>query len=283
MNTSIRNLILLLIATAMWCTGCRDSAAGINRLRVATTTSTRDSGLLDELIPGFERQFNCEVDIIAVGTGAALAYGERGEVDVVIVHAPKAEEDFVRNAHGIEHVPFMQNEFIFVGPKDDPAELSNLELHDALNHIQMENIVFVSRGDDSGTHKRELQLWSESTVTPDHENYVETGQGMGNTLVIANQLQGYTFTDISTYLKFKQKLDLHPIKIDSQLLINRYSLITVNPEKTSKINGKLASALAEYLQQPETGEIIQNYQISGRRLFKPLFLDRADPVDETDH
>ena len=96
-------------------------------------------------------------------------------------------------------------------------------------------------------------------------------------------MQGYTFTDISTYLKFKQKLDLHPIKIDSQLLINRYSLITVNPEKTSKINGKLASALAEYLQQPETAEIIQNYQISGRRLFKPIFLDRADPADETDH
>lgn len=271
-------LFSCLVVSATLCfTSCSGDSAPTQTLRIATTTSTRDSGLLDVLIPEFEQQHDCSVDVIAVGTGAALAYGERGEVDAVMVHAPEAEEQFVSSGHGIEHVPFMQNEFIFVGPSGDPSQLSGTELHVALATISQDNILFISRGDDSGTHKREMELWAEASITPDHEKYTETGQGMGNTLVIANQLQGYTLTDFSTYLKFKDKLDLEPVAINSDALINRYSLITVNPEKTDKINSELASAFAEFLIQPTTAEKIRDYEIGGQQLFVPYFLNA--PID----
>ena len=272
----------LLVSATLCFTSCSGDTAPAQTLRIATTTSTRDSGLLDVLIPKFEQQHNCSVDVIAVGTGAALAYGERGEVDAVMVHAPEAEEEFISGGHGVDHIPFMHNEFIFVGPSGDPSQLSGTELHVALATIRQENVLFVSRGDDSGTHKREMQLWAEASITPDHEKYTETGQGMGNSLVIANQLQGYTLTDFSTYLKFKNKLNLEPVAIKSDSLINRYSLITVNPEKTTKINSELASAFAEFLMKPTTAEMIRDYEIGGQQLFVPYFLNGQVDVIRSD-
>ncbi len=242
-------------------------------LRLATTTSTRDTGLLEKLVPVFERQHDCRVDVIAVGTGAALKLGERGDVDVVMVHARKAEEAFLRAGHGTRHEEFMYNDFVLVGPASDPAKIRDRDPVEAMRQIARGKHRFVSRGDDSGTHKRELILWREAGGRPAWNDYLESGQGMGPSLIIADEKQGYILVDRGTYLRFQEKIDLMPLSNSSQLMRNPYAAIVVNSKKHPGINQTLAGAFVDYLISRNTQHEIGEYQVAGHPLFQPTRLD----------
>jgi len=242
-------------------------------LRLVTTTSTRDSGLLDKILPVFEKANKCRVDVVAVGTGAALKLGEAGESDVVLVHARAAEQAFMQAKHGVRQEEFMANYFTIVGPKNDPAQIRAVGPVAALQKIAERNERFVSRGDDSGTHKREVRLWEQSGGRPSWDNYVESGQGMGPTLVMTDQMQGYVLTDIGTYLNFQDKITLVPLMAESESLRNPYTAIVVNPKKHEKIHEELAQTFVEFLISDECQRLISGYQIGGQQLFQPTRLN----------
>lgn len=242
-------------------------------LRLATTTSVRDSGLLDELLPEFERMHGCRVDVIAVGTGAALKLGEAGDADAVVVHAREAEEAFMDAKHGMRHEEFMVNDFVLLGPPDDPAEIRDVDPIDALTMIAAGMHPFISRGDNSGTHQRELQLWALAGVRPDWSAYVESGQGMGPALIMADEKRAYVLSDLGTYLNFADKIDLVPLAAKSGVMRNRYAAMVVNPEKHERINAKLAGALVDYLISDEVQRRIAAYRIGGCQLFRPTRLE----------
>lgn len=242
-------------------------------LRLATTTSTRDSGLLDELLPVFEKAQGCRVDVIAVGTGAALKLGEAGDVDLVLVHARQAEQAFMKAKHGVRHEEFMYNHFVLLGPPGDPAQIRSLDTIDAMTRIADENHRFISRGDNSGTHMRELSLWKKAQITPGWENYLAVGQGMGATLLVADEKQGYVLADMGTYLKFQAKIDLVPLANAAGSLRNPYSAIVVNPAKHEPINSRLANAVVDFLIADEAQRVIANYQVRGQQLFYPTRLN----------
>ena len=247
-----------------------------NVLRLATTTSVRDSGLLDRLLPLFESQHDCRVDVVAVGTGAALKLGENGDADALLVHAPVSEKKFMKAGHGTRREELMYNYFIILGPADDPAQIKGLDAVNAFQKIAEGKFCFLSRGDDSGTHKRELAIWQEAGGRPEWSDYLETGQGMGTTLAMAYEKQGYVLADEATYLNFKDKIDLVKLSGESESLINRYSVITVNPNKSTKINETLATDLADFLISPEAQQLIQDYKIAGQQLFFPTRFSKAD-------
>lgn len=244
-----------------------DSLGGV--LRLATTTSTRDSGLLDELLPVFESMHNCRVDVVAVGTGAALKLGEAADADVLVVHARRAEEAFMQAGHGVRHEEFMYNDFVLLGPQDDPAHIRDVDPIEALKKITAGAHRFISRGDDSGTHKRELALWEQAGGRPEWDGYVESGQGMGPTLVMADEMQGYTLADMGTYLNFKDKVELVPLAAAAASLRNPYAVIVVNPAKHERINAKLANALVDFLISAEAQRLIGDYRVGGQQLFHP--------------
>lgn len=243
-------------------------------LRLATTTSTRDSGLLEQLVPVFEEQHNCRVDVIAVGSGAALRLGESGEVDVVLVHARKAEEAFMAAGHGTRRVEFMANEFVLLGPPDDPAAVKEKSVLDAFRAIADAEARFVSRGDDSGTHQRELEIWKQVEVeTPSWEGYVETGQGMGATLTVADQKRAYLLADLATFLRFRDKIKLAALTRQGEdALKNPYSAMTVNPVKNAKIEEELGESFLDFLTTPEIQRKIGEFHLMGEPLFTPLRL-----------
>jgi len=245
-------------------------AAG--RLRLATTTSTRDSGLLDELLPVFEQRHDCQVDVVAVGTGAALRLGESGDADVLIVHAPDAEERFMAEGHGRRRESFMVNQFTMLGPGDDPAGIRGLDAIDALSKIAAGEHLFVSRGDDSGTHKRERLLWEKADLNPNWNGYLESGQGMGATLILADEKQAYTLCDEGTYLGFRDRIDLVPLTPASASLLNPYAVITVDPAKSKLVQAGLADALLEFLISTEAQRMIADYRVAGQQLFTPTRL-----------
>lgn len=240
---------------------------GSSVLRLASTTSTRDSGLFDVLLPVFEKTTNCRVDLIAVGTGAALKLGEAGDVDVLVVHAPSAEEAFMRAGHGIRHEAVMHNSLLIVGPSADPANVVGSELTPSMRKIADEEHRFLSRGDDSGTHKRELALWEIARLKPSWKEYLESGQGMGPTLVMADEMQAYTLVDQGTWLKQKETLDLVPIVTEGVDLLNPYSAIVIDPKKNTAINTKLADAFVDFLISKKTQRLIDDYKINGQKLF----------------
>jgi tungstate transport system substrate-binding protein len=235
-------------------------------LRLATTTSTRDSGLLDVLLPVFERASGCRVDVVAVGTGAALQLGEAGDADVVLVHARQAEEAFVQAGHGVRHEEFMFNDFVLLGPEQDPAQIRGADPAAALAKIAAAGAVFLSRGDDSGTHKREMGLWAEAGLQPDWDGYLEVGQGMGPTLIMADEKQGYVLADRGTYLHFRDKVQLVPLSGPAAGLRNPYAVITVNPEKHQKINAPLAEAFVDFLISGPAQQLIADYRVAGQPL-----------------
>ena len=270
----MRFITTLLVLISFSILGCdiqwSGSSSKPNRvLRLATTTSTRDSGLLDKLLPSFEAANQCHITVIAVGTGAALKLGERGEVDVLIVHAPEAEAVFMNDGHGQHHQPFMENYFMLLGPSSDPADIRDKSPAVALEAIAPD-FTFISRGDDSGTHKKEINLWNQMGGVPQYPRYYETGQAMANTLMIAEEKQAYVLTDRATYLRFKSKLSLIPLVTEDPLLRNRYSVITVTPEKNDMINGYLAEQLAAYLITETALRAISDYRIDNEPLFTPL-------------
>lgn len=246
---------------------------GSTELILATTTSTRDSGLLDVLLPVFEQQSGYTVKMIAVGTGQALKMGEEGNADVLLVHAPKSEKEFMANGFGLERLLVMHNDFIVVGPADDPAGVkATATAIEAFKKIGESKAIFVSRGDDSGTNKAEITLWGKAEVDPAGQAwYLETGQGMGDTLRVASEKAGYTLTDRATYLANKDTLQLEIVSEGDASLLNIYSVITINPDKWPLVNQEAATAFAQFMVAPETQELISKFGIDkyGQALFFP--------------
>lgn len=237
---------------------------------LATTTSTQDSGLLDVLIPAFEKKTGYVIKTISVGTGQALAMGEKGEADVLLVHAPEAEKKVVNSGSAINRRLVMHNDFIIVGPAEDPANIKGKSVIDTLKAISTANAPFVSRGDDSGTHKLELNLWKAAAIKPQGNNwYYEAGAGMGQTLKIADEKKGYTMSDRATYLAQVKNINLKILVEGDAKLLNIYHVMEVNPEKFNKVNKEGAKAFADFLLSSEGQGIISTF---GKDKFgQPLF------------
>lgn len=239
---------------------------------LATTTSTVDSGLLDVLIPVFEKQSGYRVKTIAVGTGQALAMGEKGEADVLLVHAPEAEKKLVDAGVGINYQLVMHNDFVIAGPPDDPAKIKGIPSMEAFKAISAKQATFISRGDDSGTHKKELSIWKKAEVAPAGQKwYQETGQGMGATLQMASEKQGYTLTDRATYLAQKSNLKLEILSEGDKGLLNIYHVMQVNPKTFTKVNAKGGEAFVTFMTAPETQKMIGEFgkEKFGQSLFFP--------------
>jgi tungstate transport system substrate-binding protein len=267
----IRNALAYCVGSALLAclfaeTSCDSAAPEI--VKMATTTSAANTGLLDALLPEFEKDTGIHVDYIATGTGKALMHGRNGDVDVVLVHAPPAEEDFVNEGFGVKRVPVMWNDFVILGPRNDPADLAAAKsAADAMRKLSASEARFVSRGDDSGTHKKELQIWKQADVEPKGDWYVEAGQGMGACLTMANNLQAYVLTDRGTFLSRVDDLDLAVAFEDDPLLINPYAIIAVNPQKHPHVNHAGAERLVEWMTSQRARDLIANYRINGRELF----------------
>lgn len=244
----------------------------VKDLILATTTSTQDSGLLDVLIPIFEAENSVNVKTIAVGTGQALEMGTKGEADALLVHAPEAEQEIVDSGDAINRQRVMYNDYILVGPANDPAGVKGMEIKEAFKQLFDKGSVFISRGDDSGTHKKELGIWESVEVTPaDNKGYAETGQGMGNTLQVAAEKQGYVITDRATYLAQKENLDLEILVEGDEDLLNIYHVMQVNPEKHDKVYSEGAEAFVEFMISDETQKVIEEFgqEEYGEPLFFP--------------
>jgi len=250
------------------------------KLILATTTSTADSGLLDAILPDFRQQFNAEVDVVAVGTGQALEIGSKGDADVVLVHSRKGEDQFVADGHAKERFDVMFNDFIVVGPTDDPAGISGMPLaKDAFQAIADGAAPFASRGDNSGTNTKELAIWASIPITPTVETgwYNSLGQGMGDTLVFANEQQAYTLTDRGTYLSMRDNLPNLAILVGGEnlaenqdkVLLNPYGVLAVNPEMHPNVNAALAAQFVEWITSVDTQRTIGEYGVD--RFGQPLF------------
>ena len=249
-------------------------------LRLATTTSTADSGLLEAILPDFEQKFNARVDVVAVGTGQALEIGAKGDADVVLVHARAREDKFVADGDGINRLDVMYNDYVLVGPTADPAGIGGLALaKEALAKIAEMQTPFASRGDDSGTHTKEKSLWAAAGVTPTAESgwYLSVGQGMGETLLFANEKLAYTLADRGTWLAMQENLPGLTVLVGGatidqngdKALLNPYGVIPVNPETHAGVNFDLATHFAEWLTAAETQQVIGDY---GKEQFgQPLF------------
>lgn len=247
---------------------------GEDALILATTTSTQDSGLLDELVPLFEQETGYSVKTIAVGSGAALRMGEEGEADVILAHSPDAEDAFMEAGHGVSRRLVMHNDFIIVGPADDPAAVRGLEdAAEAMRRIAESESLFLSRGDESGTHAKELSLWRSAGLTPADGWYQESGTGMGQTLMVAGDKQGYALADRATYLALRENLALDILVQGDPALFNVYHVMQVNPEKSDRINAEAAAAFATFITSLEVQEIIRGFGVE--RFGQPLFVPDA--------
>jgi len=250
-----------------------------NVIILATTTSTQDSGLLDVLVPMFEQKTGLTVKTISVGTGQALALAARGEADVTLAHAPSLEKRYVDDGKMTNRRLVMYNDFVLIGPADDPAKVRGLpRAVDALRRIAENRSRFVSRGDQSGTHVLELSLWKQAGVEPKGAWYVESGQGMGQTLGIASERRGYTLTDRGTYLAFQKRIDLPILVEKDRPLLNVYSVMEVNPANGPRVNGTGGRAFAEFMLAPETQAVIRTFGVD--RYGQPLFVPVAGKKDE---
>ena len=267
-----RWLLVLALAGALAGTAaCGDSGDDPGTLILATTTSTYDSGLLDELVPRFKERTGITVKVIAVGTGAALRMAGEGNADAVLVHAPEAEAPYVASGDLVSGRLVMTNDFVIVGPPDDPAHAASAaDLPSALAAIA-DGGRFVSRGDDSGTHKKELALWATAAIDPSALPREETGQGMGATLTIASERGAYTLTDRATYLSLRHVLDLAVLVEGDASLLNVYHVHVVNPDKHDGIAAAQAEAFAAFLLEPEIQALIGRFRAEelGRSLFTP--------------
>lgn len=292
-----RSLAVLLIALLglFVMTGCKksdtatedDGEAAVNTegattelanktIILATTTSTENSGLLAEILPKFTEETGIEVKVVAVGTGQALQMGKDGEADILLVHAKSSEEEFVAEGHGTDRSDVMYNDFIIVGPQDDPANVQAEAGQDTLaafRQIANQNVKFYSRGDDSGTHKMELNLWKLAGITPEGDWYLSAGRGMGEVLQMASEGLGYTLTDRATYLAMEKDLDLKVIVEGDQQLFNQYGVIPVNPEKNDQINAEGAQIFKEWILSERGQQIIGEFGKAeyGQSLFIPNY------------
>ncbi|MGX5833706.1 substrate-binding domain-containing protein [Aeromonas piscicola] len=237
-------------------------------IRLATTTSTEQSGLLGWLLPQFTKETGYPVQVMAAGTGQSLKMGENGDADLVMTHAPSAEKKFVDAGFGIEPVHLMYNDFVIVGPSQDPAGLG--KLHDAakaLQAIKDKKQTFISRGDESGTHIKEKTLWQAADVKPEFAGYKSIGQGMGPTLTMASELGAYTLTDRGTWLAYQSKLDLAVLLGGDKRLFNPYQVILVNPKRYPDLNTEGARTLKNWLVSEHGQTLIGDFKVAGQALF----------------
>jgi tungstate transport system substrate-binding protein len=262
--------LMFIVALFVFISGCsnlptddkkEDKVVQNKELILATTTSTQDSGLLDVLQPIFEEESGYKVKTIAVGTGQALEMGTKGEADVLLVHAPDAELVLIDSGDAVNRKRVMYNDFIIIGPSSDPAGIKGLDVKQAFEKIAASNATFISRGDDSGTHKKELAIWKSINVDPKAaSNYLETGQGMGPTLNVTVEKLGYTLTDRATFLAQEKNLkDLTLLVEGDEDLLNIYHVMQVNPEKHEKVNSEGAEAFVDFLISEETQQVIEDF------------------------
>ncbi|HEY7600959.1 MAG TPA: substrate-binding domain-containing protein [Methylomirabilota bacterium] len=241
-------------------------------LILSTTTSTQDSGLLDVLVPMFEKATGYSVKTISVGTGQALALAARGEADVTLVHAPALEKKYAEEGKLSNRRLVMYNDFVVIGPTEDPAQIKGQPAVEALKRIAAAQARFVSRGDKSGTHALELALWKQAGIEPKASWYIESGQGMGQTLLVANERRAYAITDRGTYLAFQKRVD-RPILVEKdRVLLNIYSVMEVNPANGPRVNAAAGKAFADFMIAPETQAVIKTFGVEkfGQPLFVPV-------------
>jgi tungstate transport system substrate-binding protein len=271
MKTKKASPIIVLLCLLMGLTSYVQAAQPQNKvLRLATTTSTENSGLLRDILPKFEAATGYQVHVIAVGTGKALKLGQNGDVDVLLVHAPAAEKAFVKAGYGVDRHHVMYNDFIILGPAGDPAGVRNSDsAANAMQRIAAHKSTFVSRGDDSGTNKKEIILWQAAGVKPAGTWYREAGQGMGKVLQISSELSAYTLSDRGTWLAFSTKLPLEILYEGDPALFNPYGAIAVNPKRYPDINYAGATAFINWLTSPEGQALIGAFRVGGKQLFIP--------------
>jgi len=248
---------------------------------LSTTTSTQDSGLLDVLVPLFEKQTGYRVKTISVGTGQALALAAKGDADVALVHAPSLEKKYVAEGKLQNRRLVMYNDFVIIGPKNDPAKIKTAKnTGDALKRIQQSKSPFVSRGDNSGTHNLEKSLWKSAGTQPKGDWYIEAGQGMGATLGIANERNGYAITDRGTYLALRQRVTLPILVEGDKALLNVYSVMEVNPANGPRVNTTGGKAFADFMVSPKTQDVIKSFGVDkfGQPLFVPIAGKREEEL-----
>jgi tungstate transport system substrate-binding protein len=261
-----------LVASLLLLLGCSRPTEQRKPLRLATTTSTRDSGLLDVLVPMFEKKAGIEVKVIAVGSGQALELGRRGDADVLLTHAPDAEKTFLAEGHGQWRQLVMHNDFVLVGPESDPARIKGKKSSvEAFRQIATSRSPFVSRGDESGTHMKEQGIWKEVQIEPEDEWYVRAGTGMAEVLRMADEKRAYTLTDRGTYLAQRGRLGLVILAEGDVLLRNPYSVMVVNSEKHPQVNHAAARQFVEFMLSPDVQRAIGEFGVDqfGQALFFP--------------
>jgi len=262
----LKKIILFLITLLIFLAACSPK----NTLKLATTTSTENSGLLDYLLPVFTEETGIVVEVIAVGTGKAIKLGENGDVDVILVHARSAEDKFVSSGFGVNRRDVMHNDFVIIGNPEDVAGIKEAKnAADALLKISEKEVDFISRGDDSGTHKKEMQLWEKAEIEPSGKFYKEIGQGMGAVIMMANEVGAYTLTDRGTFLAMKDKISLEILYEGDHELFNPYGVIAVNPEKHKETNFKGAVKFIVWLTSSKAQNMINDFKKNGEHLFYP--------------
>lgn len=276
-NALLKTILLILSLTLLITLPAGAADIPQKTLRLATTTSTENSGLLGYLFPVFEKETGYKVHVIAVGTGKALQMGRDGDVDVLLVHAPDAEQKLINEGYGETRYAVMYNDFIFVGPKGDPAGLGKAKsIKDAMGLIATLQAPFVSRGDNSGTHIMEKLLWKDAGITPKGQWYREAGQGMGEVLQMSGEMQGYTLTDRGTWLAYEDKSPLRIVYEKDTALYNPYSIIAVGTKRFPDTNYEGAMTMVKWFVSPATQQLIADFKING----KPLFTPSADPAQQ---
>lgn len=276
-NLLFKTLTFTLIFTLSLATGIfsEEKKSGDKVLMMATTTSTDNTGLLDYLKPYFEKETGIEWRWVAVGTGKALQMGQNCDVDVLLVHDPDAEEKFMKGGFGQNRTQVMYNDFVIIGPKEDPAKIKGKNVKKAMKAIMDSKAAFTSRGDKSGTHMLEQRLWKETGVAvPEKESwYLSTGQGMIETIKIASEKNGYTITDRGTFIKYEASLKGKPglvILVEGdKALFNQYSVIEVNPKKCDKVKNGLAKEFIKWMKSKKTQKLIADFKLEGKQLFTP--------------
>lgn len=267
--------LVVLLTTTLALSACVSNPSGPEKLVLATTTSTYDTGLLDYLIPKFDKKYNVKTKILSVGTGQALAYGQTGDADVLLVHAKAKELDFVAQGHGLWRMDVMYNWFMIVGPASDPAGLkAQNDTVEAFKAIANSTSTFCSRGDSSGTHTKELGLWKMAGISPDPKTdpwYLNLSQGMGETLITTNEKKGYTLTDEGTWWAMSSNLGNLQIALqgDRANLLNQYGVIPVNGSNGPHVNTRLGLEFADWIVSAEGQDLIAKFEKNGHRLFTP--------------
>lgn len=272
----MRRLLVCILPALL--SGCHEGKPA-ETIVLATTTSTQDSGLLDHLIPMFHSKTGVGVKVVAVGSGQALQLGRRGDADALLVHAPLAEEQFMAEGYGAERLPVMYNDFVLVGPEDDPAHVREADsIVDAFSRVAETRSSFISRGDDSGTHQKERQIWERASVAPQEGWYVEAGVGMGHVLRIASEKQAYALADRGTFLALREGLDLVILGKGDPLLVNPYHLVLVSPEKHPHVRVQAARRFGRFLLSEDAQKIIA--QFGTKEHGEPLFFAGSPDAEE---